>query len=174
METSFLFSPASFGALCVVLLCVAAAITTRMAALRLAAVPKLDYLREHIARKMAERDDLEGKLNELRAELAVADKEKAELSVLRQEKEQLVLELADLEDKLANLANDRAKIEQVQNELAAALDKHAQATQDLKDAEAKKAELDLALQAMERERAEALGALTKAQSELAELSLIHI
>lgn len=169
MEASFLFSPASFGALFVVVLCVSAAITTRIAALRLAAVPKLDYLREHIARKTAERDDLERKIDELRAELAIADKEKAELSVLRQEKEQLVLELADIEDKLANLANDRATIEQVQNELAAALDKHAQATQDLKDAEAKKVELDLALQAMERERAEAQGALTKAQNDLTEL-----
>ena len=76
--------------------------------------PKLHYLREQIARKAAERDTIEQRLGELRAEIAAADREKAELAVLRQEKEQRLLELAGIEEKLASLDQDRAKINEVE------------------------------------------------------------
>ena len=114
MDVAILYSPATYAAAGVVFLCCWAAVVLRNAADRLIEVPKLDYLREQVARKAAERDTIEQKISELRAELAAADREKAELAILRQEKEQRSLELAGIEEKLASLDQDRAKINEVE------------------------------------------------------------
>ena len=169
MESTLIFSPLFLSATAIVVLCCGAALSVRGATLRLAEVPKLHYLREHVARKSAERDDLEGKISELRAELATADKEKAELSILRQEKEQHTLELADLEDRLANLAGDRAKIDEVQSQLATALDALAQATQDVRDVEAKKGDLEALVQSLVSKRDELQEGVAKLGSDIEQL-----
>jgi hypothetical protein len=114
MDVAILYSPATYAAAGVVFLCCWAALVSRNAADRLIEVPTLDYLREQVARKAAERDTIEQKISELRAELATADREKAELAILRQEKEQRSLELAGIEEKLASLDQDRAKINEVE------------------------------------------------------------
>jgi len=152
MDVAILFSPATYAAAAVVFLCCWAAVALRNAADRLIEVPKLYYLREHVARKAAERDTIEQKISELRAELAAADREKAELAILRQEKEQRSLELAGIEEKLAGLDQDRAKINEVESQLAAALDRLSQANQGVADAETKKATLDAAVQGLERQQ----------------------
>jgi hypothetical protein len=107
-----------------------------------------------VARKAAERDTIEQKISELRAEIAVADREKAELAILRQEKEQRSLELASIEEKLATLDQDRAKINEVESQLASALDRLSQANQGLADAETKKAALAAAVQRLEHQQSE--------------------
>jgi hypothetical protein len=94
MDVAILYSPAAYAAAAVLFLCCWAAVALRNASDRLIEVPKLHYLREQVARKAAERDTIEQRLSELRAEIAVADREKAELAILRQEKEQRLLELA--------------------------------------------------------------------------------
>jgi hypothetical protein len=134
MDVAVFLSPATLAASAVVFLCGWAAITLRNSSDRLAEVPKLYYIREQVARKTAERDIIEQRLNELRAEIATADREKAELAVLCQQKELRALELADIEAKIASLADDRDKIEEVQTQLAAALDQFSQIGQDVVDA----------------------------------------
>ena len=159
METAILFSPASLAAAFVVVVCGGAMVTVWHYTLRIIRVPKLHSLDEQIARKSVRRDELDGQIIERQAELATADKEKAELAVLRQEKEQHALELADLLDKIANLAGDRAQIDEVQFQLAATMDKFAQASQDLKDLENTRAEAEQAVQGLATRRQEMQGAI---------------
>jgi AAA domain (dynein-related subfamily) len=169
MDVAILYSPAIYAAAAVGFLCCWAAVVSRNAADRLIEVPKLHYLREQVARKAAERDTIEQKISELRAEIAVADREKAELAILRQEKEQRSRELAGIEEKLASLDQDRAKINEVESRLASTLDRLSRANQSVADAETKKATLDAAVQGLERQQAqlaERVAQLTAQQDDL--------
>jgi predicted nucleic acid-binding Zn-ribbon protein len=165
MDVAVFLSPATLAASAVVFLCGWAAITLRNSSDRLAEVPKLYYIREQVARKTAERDIIEQRLNELRAEIATADREKAELAVLCQQKELRALELADIEAKIASLAEDRCKIEEVQTQLAAALDQFSQIGQDVVDVEAKKSALDATIQELQVQHGQLADTITRLTSE---------
>jgi uncharacterized coiled-coil DUF342 family protein len=154
LNLAILYSPVTFASAAVVFLCCWAAVALRNTADRLTEVPKLSYLREQVARRTAERDNIEQKIDELRAELATTDKEKAELAILKQEKEQHRQELATIEEKLANLDQERVKINEVEGQLASALDRLSQAKQEVSDAENTKADLDAAVQWLQRQQTE--------------------
>ena len=153
MDATIFASPAIYAAGAVVILCGWAAVLLRSATDRLNEVPKLHYLREQIARKTAEYDEIKEKVEALRAGLATTIKEKAELAAIREQKRQQATELAHIEAKLDGFAEDVARMDEVEKRGAMVLDRLQHVNQEIVEAETRKASIELVVRELERQQA---------------------